>query len=394
MSISVNLAILAYYKYANFFVSELNNVLSHSELSIDSFGTIILPIGISFFTFQKLSYIVDIYRGRREPLKNIVDYALYVAMFPQLIAGPIIRFHEISEQLKSRVESWELFTNGVMRFCWGLTKKVLIANSCAEIADAVFMLNIELLDTKTAWIGTLAYTLQIYFDFSAYSDMAIGLGMLFGFRFPENFNRPYSSISITDFWKRWHMTLSRWFKDYLYIPLGGNRNGTYRTYINLIIVFMLCGLWHGASWTFLFWGLYHGAFLIFDRVTDLRKATQERYTVLRRLITLLIVMIGWVLFRSDNISQCASFLNVMFIPINMPLPFEMIFTLNHKNVFLMLVASVVFFLPRDFTPSLTVTDKSGPVWATARLALVLVAVPYCLSLIVSGSHNPFIYFRF
>jgi alginate O-acetyltransferase complex protein AlgI len=394
ISVIVNLALLAYYKYANFFVSELNNALSYMGLSIEGFGDIILPIGISFFTFQKLSYIIDVYRGRKEPLKNVIDYALYVAMFPQLIAGPIIRFHEISEQLKSRTESWELFHNGVMRFCWGLTKKVLIANSCAEIADTVFSLNMELIDTKTAWLGTLAYTFQIYFDFSAYSDMAIGLGMLFGFRFPENFNRPYSSISITDFWRRWHMTLSRWFKDYLYIPLGGNRKGAYRTYINLIIIFILCGLWHGASWTFLLWGLYHGAFLIFERVTGSGRNAREGHVVLRRLVTLLIVMTGWVVFRSDNVSQCMAFLNAMFVPVNMPLPFELIFALNKKNIFLMLVASAVFFLPRDFTPSLVLIGRGGPIWASARLALVLAAVPYCMALIVSGSHNPFIYFRF
>lgn len=239
LSVAFNLALLGYFKYSNFFIHEINQLFSYMGIKRFEWSEVILPIGISFFTFQEITYIVDVYRQKRRAFTHFVDFALYVAMFPQLIAGPIVRFHEISEQIRSRTESLDNFYAGIFRFTWGLGKKVLIANQVARIADGVFSMPISVLDTKTAWIGVLAYTLQIYFDFSAYSDMAIGLGHMFGFRLPENFNRPYSAVSITDFWRRWHMTLSHFFRDYVYIPIGGNRYGAVRTYINLCIVFFL-----------------------------------------------------------------------------------------------------------------------------------------------------------
>ena len=217
-SLLINIGLLAYFKYANFFVAELNSIFINFRIVPLEWKDVILPIGISFFTFQKLSYIIDVYREESPALDNVIDFALYIAMFPQLIAGPIVRFSTISRQLRGRRESWDIFYMGTVRFCWGLAKKVMIANACGQVADVIFGLDLELLDTKVAWLGSMAYTLQIYFDFSAYSDMAIGLGMLFGFKFPENFNRPYSAVSVTDFWRRWHITLSRWFRDYLYIP--------------------------------------------------------------------------------------------------------------------------------------------------------------------------------
>ncbi|MBE9528808.1 MAG: MBOAT family protein, partial [Proteobacteria bacterium] len=299
ISIFINLSILGYFKYSNFFIRQVNNALSSFDTSLIDWTSVVLPIGISFFTFQKITYVVDVYRGTRKALNNPIDYALYVALFPQLIAGPIVRFHEISEQIKSRKETLDCFYQGILRFSWGLMKKVLLANSCGEIADAIFALNGGMLDTKTAWLGVLAYTLQIYFDFSAYSDMAIGLGRMFGFKFPENFNRPYSAISITDFWRRWHITLSNFFRDYLYIPLGGNRTGAARTYVNLMIVFVLCGLWHGANWTFLVWGVFHGALLIVERFIGLRESGSISYIIFRRTVTLFLVMVGWVFFRAE-----------------------------------------------------------------------------------------------
>ena len=254
LSMMLNIGMLAFFKYTNFFVTEVNTWLTMTGHSTMQWTSVALPIGISFFTFQKISYIVDVYRRHTRPLANFIDFALYVAMFPQLVAGPIVRFKDIWDQLRLRTESWENVYTGALRFCWGLAKKVLIADACGQVADVAFGMNAAALDTKTAWLGALAYSFQIYFDFSAYSDMAIGLARIFGFHLLENFNRPYAANSITDFWRRWHISLSRWFRDYLYIPLGGNRKSPWRTYLNLLTVFTLCGLWHGANWTFVCWG--------------------------------------------------------------------------------------------------------------------------------------------
>jgi alginate O-acetyltransferase complex protein AlgI len=393
-SLFLNLGLLAYFKYANFFVGELNSLFFGLRFIPIEWNAVILPIGISFFTFQKLSYIIDVYRGKSHALENVIDFALYIAMFPQLIAGPIVRFSYIRNQLKERRESWNDFYNGVMRFCWGLAKKVMIANSCGRITDVIFDLNLELLDTKVAWLGAMTYTLQIYFDFSAYSDMAIGLGMLFGFRFPENFNRPYSAISITDFWRRWHITLSRWFRDYLYIPLGGNRRGTTRTCLNMAVVCVLCGLWHGANWTFLFWGIYHGVFLVIERISGIRDLSPEKYKISRRIITLLIVMIGWVLFRSENIAQTIEFLGAMFTVTDLPISYELSLALNYRNLLILMVALPVFFMPGDFSVIKILMNKKNPVPLFAGALMILLVLPYCAALIVGGASSPFIYYRF
>ena len=394
MSVFVNLSILGYFKYSNFFIREVNDALSFFDISFIDWTPVILPIGISFFTFQKITYVVDVYRGTRKALSNIIDYALYVALFPQLIAGPIVRFHEISEQIKSRKETFECFYQGILRFSWGLMKKVLFANTCGEIADAVFSLNSGMLDTKTAWLGVFAYTLQIYFDFSAYSDMAIGLGRMFGFKFPENFNRPYSAISITDFWRRWHITLSNFFRDYLYIPLGGNRLGAVRTYVNLMIVFVLCGMWHGANWTFITWGIFHGALLIVERIVGFRGSESVSNIFLRRVSTLLLVMIGWVFFRAEDFEQALGFLSVMFNPVNSGVSPELITVLNNRNIFFLLIASIVLFLPRDFSGFKVFQVEKGPLIASVQVCILITVVLYSVALIVSGSYNPFIYFQF
>lgn len=393
-SVLLNVGLLAYFKYANFFIRELGQTLQHLGFSSSGWEKVILPIGISFFTFQKLSYVIDVFRGKSRAVVNVVDFALYVTMFSQLIAGPIIRFSHITGQLKERKESWDLFYMGAIRFCWGLAKKVIMANSCGRIADGVFALDIPSLDTKTAWLGCVAYGLQIYVDFSAYSDMALGLGMLFGFKFPENFNLPYSAVSITDFWRRWHISLSQWFRDYLYIPLGGNRQGAFRTYLNLMAVFILCGIWHGANWTFLFWGLYHGVFLMLERATRLRDISTQKYTSLRRAVTLFIVMVGWVLFRSENISQARDFLAVMFTPINRPVSYELSLALNFRNVIFMLVAAISFFLPATFSLTDRLMRYKRPMLVIAGLIAILVLLPYSAALIAGGSTTPFIYYRF
>ena len=394
LSVLLNIGLLAYFKYANFFIEELGETLHHLGFSPSGWEKVILPIGISFFTFQKLSYVIDVYQGKSRALVNVVDFALYVAMFSQLIAGPIIRFSDIRRQLKERKESWDLFYMGAIRFCWGLAKKVIIANSCGRIADVVFGLDISSLDTKTAWLGCFAYGLQIYVDFSAYSDMALGLGMLFGFKFLENFNLPYSAISISDFWRRWHISLSQWFRDYLYIPLGGNRQGTFRTYLNLMAVFILCGIWHGANWTFLFWGLYHGVFLMIERATHLRDISSAKYTVLRRAVTLFIVMVGWVLFRSENIFQAKDFLSVMFTPISLPVSYELSLALNYRNVIFMLTAAISFFLPVRFSGTEFLMSHKRPMLVITSIIAILVLLPYSAALIAGGSNTPFIYYRF
>lgn len=394
LSLLLNLGLLAYFKYANFFVAELNRFLSGWKFFPTEWNEIILPIGISFFTFQKLSYIIDVYRGKSRALENVIDFALYIAMFPQLIAGPIVRYSYIRRQLKTRRESWSDFYNGTLRFCWGLFKKVVIANSCAQITDAIFGLNLAFLDTKVAWLGAIAYTLQIYFDFSAYSDMAIGLGMLFGFTFPENFKRPYSAISITDFWRRWHITLSRWFRDYLYIPLGGNRRTTARTCLNMGIVCVLCGLWHGANWTFLIWGIYHGTFLIIERVTGLREVSREKFKISRRIITLFIVVVGWVLFRSEDIAQAFGFLGTMFTLTDLPMSYELSLSLNYRNLLSLMTALSVFFLPGDFSLIKILTNKKDPIPLFAGALMIVLVLPYCAALIAGGASSPFIYYRF
>ena len=394
LSVILNLGLLVYFKYANFFIAELNSALVYFQSFPVDWKEVIFPIGISFFTFKKLSYIIDVYRKDSPAMVNIVDFALYITLFPQLIAGPIVRYSYIRKQLKERSESWNEFYTGIMRFCWGLAKKVLIANSCGQIADVIFNLDPALLDTKDAWLGAIAYTLQIYFDFSGYSDMAIGLGMLFGFSTPENFNRPYSAISLTDFWRRWHITLSQWFRDYLYIPLGGNRGGNLRTCLNMAVVCVLCGLWHGANWTFLIWGGYHAVFLILERVSGARAIPAEKYRAVRRTITLLIVIVGWVIFRSEDIARAMGFFATMFTASDLRPSYELMRALNYRNVLFLITALTVFFLPGNFSGIKMLIENKDPVALTAGAVMILLLFPYCAAMIAGGSGSPFIYYRF
>jgi alginate O-acetyltransferase complex protein AlgI len=394
LSLVLNLGLLGYFKYANFLVREVDFLRGLWGLPALTWVEVMLPIGISFFTFQKLSYVIDVYRGETTALQDPLDFALYVAMFPQLIAGPIVRFQTIRGQLRERRESWDRFYAGTVRIGWGLAKKILIAETCGRFADTIFALAPAMLDTKTAWLGALAYTLQIYFDFSGYSDMAIGLGLLFGFVLPENFRRPYSAVSITDFWRRWHITLSRWFRDYLYIPLGGNRRGAARACLNMAVVFVLCGLWHGANWTFLAWGIFHGLFLIFERVSGLRRMPVHRWVITRRTVTLLIVMVGWVLFRAADLGQAVTFLSAMFTWRELPLAYDLSRLLNPWDTGILISAAAVFLLPPDFSGYRSVVASAHPRPTVAAVLLLLVVVPLCGLLIIGTPAAPFIYFRF
>ena len=404
LAVCVNLALLGWFKYAHFLVEALNRFfllpLGHRGCSLEP---VHLPIGISFFTFQALTYVVDVYRGDAKAQPRLGRVALYISLFPQLIAGPIVRYREIAGQLAQRVVTRAEFAQGVTRFIVGLGKKTLIANTLAVPADRVFGLAAGEISAPLAWWGLLCYSFQIYFDFSGYSDMAIGLGRMLGFRFPENFNYPYVSASLTEFWRRWHISLSSWFRDYLYIPLGGNRRGAARTGVNLVVVFFLCGLWHGASWTFVIWGLYHGAFLVMERL-GLGRALQRRPAVIGHAYAMLVVTVGWVLFNSTTLAQAGAFLGAMAgRPAVAAVPLLARF-LNVKVALALAVAAV------GSAPTLPLiverargmvgvrAGRARPVVdgvlcgaGVAALMLVLFA---CASSLAAGTHNPFIYFRF
>jgi alginate O-acetyltransferase complex protein AlgI len=392
-SVALNLGILGYLKYGGFAVEQLNTL--GSQLGAEAIGwhSVVLPLGISFFTFQSMSYTLDIARGRVEPIRNPIDYALYVALFPQLIAGPIVRFHEIADQLRNRTTSSELRSAGAIRFSHGLVKKVVVADAVGQIAEVAFDIPPLQLTTTAAWIGVIAYTLQIYFDFSAYSDMAIGLGQVFGFRLPENFARPYSALSMTDFWRRWHMTLSSWFRDYLYVSLGGSRVPPARLYRNLVIVFLATGLWHGAQWTFVFWGAYHGALLIAERVAGQRPVANASFASLRRWVVCFLVIFGWVIFRSDSLASAGEFYRAMFSFDFGQVP-ELSRAITGRNGLVLILATGVFFLPRSFSGARLVTESTHLGGKLARGALLLLGLPYSIALVASDSFSPFLYFQF
>jgi|SRR5690554_1692996 len=394
LSIFINLGLLLYFKYANFFVENVNVVLESIGITELAWTSVALPIGISFYTFQTLTYSIDVYRKVHAPLEKVTDYLLYIMSFPQMIAGPIVRFSSIADQITDRNETIDDKLIGFYRFSIGLAKKVLIANVMAEQADLIFNSDLKQLSIGTAWLGILAYTFQIYFDFSGYSDMAIGLGRMMGFKFPENFNSPYVSQNISEFWRRWHITLGTFMRDYLYIPLGGNRvSSKSRLFFNLWIVFLLSGLWHGAAWNFVIWGAYHGAFLILDRVF-LIKVLNKLGKVPSILFTFLVVMIGWVVFRLENMQDIGVYLSKLFAFNS----FESIETLPS---FLLVGSIAVVF-------SFFVAFKQGKrieefVFSTERFSLkanlvfslsaVLLFI-LSLSAINSSGFNPFIYFRF
>jgi alginate O-acetyltransferase complex protein AlgI len=398
LALAVNLGLLGFFKYWNFLWDNLQALWP--QLERFPRDPVELPIGISFFTFQALSYVIDVRRGEARAQRSPLDFGLYIALFPQLIAGPIVRYRDVAEQIVEREHSLELFARGVRRFVVGLGKKMLIANVLAGPAKEIFEHNPQALDASTAWLGALCYTAQIYFDFSGYSDMAIGLGLMFGFRFLENFNYPYIARSVTEFWRRWHISLSSWFRDYLYIPLGGNRAGSARTYFNLLTVFLLCGLWHGAAWNFVVWGLYHGAFLVFERVT--RRDSRGEASWFGLPVTLLVVVVGWVFFNAPSLSHALEFLRAMAGAgggDGRALHAGLFLT---PTVLLAGVAAVIGSTP--WLRALTLwreqrAARNGADGVEATLewsSLGAIAVVFVLSAMTlsGGTLNPFIYFRF
>jgi alginate O-acetyltransferase complex protein AlgI len=328
LSICANLGLLGYFKYANFGIDTLNTLLADMGAEPFSWTTVILPVGISFYTFQTMSYTIDVYRGTSPAVRSFRDFMCYVALFPQLVAGPIVRYNTVAEQLKTRTHTFGKFYQGVLAFQSGLAKKVLIADILGPVADEAFravelagasgltdaasVVGAASITSADAWVGTLAYTFQIYFDFSGYSDMAIGLGLMMGFRFPINFDQPYRALSITDFWRRWHVSLSTFLRDYLYVPLGGNRKGVLRTYTNLALTMLLGGLWHGAAWTFIAWGAYQGIWLVIERLAGKRSLYAAAPRVLQIAATFVLAMFGWVLFRADSMQAAGTFFGAMF----------------------------------------------------------------------------------
>lgn len=401
---AANLLLLAGFKYANFLTDNLNSLLLLVNIAPITLNPVHLPIGISFFTFHAISYLIDIWRGISRVQRNPLDLALYLALFPQLIAGPIIRYHDIEEQLTNRQTTLDNLYFGARRFIFGLAKKMLIANTLGLVADSIFSLPGNELTAPLAWLGIFSYTLQLYFDFSAYSCMAIGLGRMFGFRFLENFNYPYIATSIQDFWHRWHISLSRWFRDYLYIPLGGNRLGEKRTYLNLLTVFFLCGLWHGASWNFVVWGLFHGMFLIFERA-GLDRVIGGLPRPLAHVYTLVIVMIGWVFFRSESLPYAIDYLQAMIgFGAESTIRDNAAFYLT-REFLLVSVAAVLFSTPiwAHLEKWLESTDDKGRgilfrsghfLVQTSTAMYVLALGALCLLYTNAGMYNPFIYFRF
>jgi len=393
-TVVADLLVLAVWKYAGFASTVIDSLVSTLGFGDTRIIELALPIGISFFTFHHLSYVIDVHRGVREPMRSPLMFVAYIAMFPQLVAGPIVRYHEIADQLReSERDRLADFTEGFPRFIWGLAKKVVIADSLAPLADAAFASSDP--STTTAWIGALAYTGQIYFDFSGYSDMAIGLGLMFGLRLPENFARPYSAISVTDFWRRWHQSLSRWFRDYLYVPLGGNRGGTFATYRNLSIVFLTTGLWHGAAWTFILWGAYHGLLLIIERATGLGRST--RYAVPRRALTFFLVVLGWVLFRAESLPAAGRMFEAMLLPTQgWSLSPELALLMSgHRVALLLLVVASVFLSGAWVTGR--VIDGEQPVRPIVRRSVrgfALIVAPYAALVAVAGTFSPFLYFQF
>lgn len=392
LALIFNLALLLYFKYAPFIAQNLAQIGLEAPKSLLPHH---LPIGISFFTFHAISYLVDIYRQKSRAQRNFLTLALYIAFFPQLVAGPIVRYNFIEKYLSKRRQSWFFTSYGLRRFIIGLGKKVIIANTLGQLADAIFAAQITEISSATAWIGLICYSLQIYFDFSGYSDMAVGLARIFGFKFPENFNYPYISKSIKEFWRRWHMSLSAWFRDYLYIPLGGNRVALAKQYFNLILVFFLCGLWHGASWNFIIWGLFHGFFLVIERIHVIDKILTVAPKFLRHFYAMFVVSIAWVFFRSPDLSHSTNFLTKMFSfeSIKIEASSEILRLIQSNFTLTAFALAIIGFSPfvRDFCLKLMRKNKIFIIICDFFLILTLIFAAMRLS---ASTHNPFIYFQF
>ena len=398
-AVVLNLAILFVFKYFNLVVAVVENIMAGDRFIFAAQGTgalgiaqIVLPIGISFFTFQAMSYVIDVYRGDAPVQRNLFSFALYVSFFPQLIAGPIVRYADVAKEINDRRAPFSLKSEGIRRFCYGLGKKVLLANTFAKTADAVFALNASSQKGMVAWLGIICYTLQIYFDFSGYSDMAIGLGRMFGFHFKENFNYPYISCSIREFWRRWHISLSSWFKEYVYIPLGGNRKGKIRTYVNLFIVFLLTGIWHGANFTFLSWGLYYGIILVIERLFLGKLLDRNPVKLLNHLYVLLIVVLGWVLFRASDMNQAVSYLGGLFTAgsgLQSVMPF-----LSMKLILSVMIGILLCGPLQELCRTWYQRNKKKEWVNIADMVVQLSLLVFSILSLIGGTYNPFIYFQF
>jgi len=383
--VAINLLILFKYKYFYWMFS----LLQFGD-SAPTPAQTIMPLGISFFTFHAISYLVDIYRKDIQPARSSVDFFAYFCMFPHLVAGPIVRFAQIKEQISQRGPNWELFNFGVYRFLLGLNKKVIIANSVSVVADTAFTQSAlgNGLGMADAWIGIAAYAIQIYFDFSAYSDMAIGLAAMAGFKFEENFLRPYSSTSIKEFWRRWHISLSSWFRDYLYIPLGGNRNGNLMSFRNLMIVFFLCGLWHGANLTFIVWGLWHGGFLVLERFKTVDGVFKKLPVPLKRLYAIVIVMLGWVFFRAESLPDAGAYMASLF-----SFDFsEITLTFHAFGCIVLALAVALCLIPDRFIPQ--PTSRTPEQFKVSAFTMQAILAVVSVAILLASSRNPFIYFNF
>ncbi len=396
LAISLNLLTLIVFKYLNFIVDNLNVVLKAVSLPLLQVGQIHLPLGISFFTFQAMSYVIDVYRGAVPVQKSFLNIALYVSLFPQLIAGPIVRYRDVAEQLIRRTSNVRGITGGIKRFIFGLSKKMLIANSLGELADTIFALPHTELSFGLSWLGIVCYSFQIYFDFSGYSDMAIGLARLFGFNLLENFNYPYISRSMREFWRRWHISLSNWFRDYLYISMGGSRCRPFRVYINLFVVFALCGIWHGASWNFLIWGLIHGLFLVLERI-GFYSLLKRLPSVSHHIYVCIVVMVAWVFFRAETLDAAVSFLAAMAgLGEGVSTSHRVAYYVN-PEIMITLVAAVLFSTPLPSIGSkhiaLLLRNNRTLVWV-GKSSFIIILFFFCTLYIASNTYNPFIYFRF
>ncbi|MDD5967143.1 MAG: MBOAT family protein [Blautia sp.] len=386
VNVILNLGVLVLFKYTGFLAESVNTIFG-TAIPVPS---IRLPIGISFFTFQAMSYVIDVYRGVTGAQKNFGKVLLYISFFPQLIAGPIVKYHDIAQEIENRTQTVDGVTDGIRRFVVGLSKKVLISNTVGLVADTLFAADVSGLNAAAAWIGAVSYMLQIYFDFSGYSDMAIGLGEMFGFHFKENFNYPYISGNIREFWRRWHMSLSGWFQEYLYIPLGGSRKGKIRTVINKFIVFLCTGIWHGANVTFLFWGLYHGCFLMLEEIVPaIREEGGKVKSFFQHVYTLLVVLIGFVFFRADSMHQGAAWIKTMFTGFGSNTA-AMSLALEQLTPLYLVTAAVgtVACCP------VKMLVKKGRAYEAVTAAGSLALLLLCMLSLASGTYNPFIYFRF
>ena len=410
----LNLSILFFFKYFNMLIAIIESIMQadmgaaqvlSTMLSLKGTGElglakIVLPIGISFFTFQAMSYTIDVYTKKAQIQENIIDFALYVSLFPQLIAGPIVKYSDVDLQLRTRKESLDLFASGIKRFSYGLGKKVIVSNALAAVADTIWALETNQLGAPVAWLGLISYTLQIYYDFSGYSDMAIGLGRMFGFEFKENFNYPYTSLSVQEFWQRWHISLSTWFKEYIYFPLGGNRKGKLRTYFNVFVVFAVTGIWHGANFTFIAWGLFYAVLQIIERLFLGNLLKKNPFKIVNWIYTMAAVMLGWVYFRSDNIYQANEYVRQLF---NFEQTKYNVVTYLSMEVIVVIVFGILFsgFVQRSVKAKIEAFREENHVPAgvivafnSIDLLIQMGLVLLSMMALVGGTYNAFIYFQF